>query len=498
MKDATRLLAIVCALWCARSDGGKPSSGYCIGNQCFTASEQPETFVAAQKECEGLGGHLMTVRTSVSHDVLSLLLGNVSGRFWIGLHLPTGCPDGSLELNGFSWVPGGSESDFSNWPAAFDGSCSSDRCVSVSPVDDFKWTREPCDARAAGFLCEFGFNVTCRGLGAGAGGTPTYSTPIGIEGGELLSLPPGSVAVLMPSGSKYICFSGGWVEAPWTCEVLGGGCEHRCTLDPEQMPLCYCPRGQTVNPENQVTCEEAQGDPCAALRCAHACYDNGGSHACKCRQGFKLAADGRSCVDVDECVSAPCEHECKNSPGSYKCACYSGYRVDAKEPHRCQLHCEERECAAECDPNDRFTCYCPEGFILEERDPANVCVDMDECTFSRCQHQCENTHGGFACACSPGYQLVGDYDCVETGEEPEGSGDSGVTAEPEGPGPTGPPFALPAGGLVGIFLGALVFIALLVFLACRVVCGRKRMESEEAVKAPGDEGHNLRPLTSDA
>ncbi|CAF94910.1 unnamed protein product [Tetraodon nigroviridis] len=361
MKDATRLLAIVCALWCARSDGGKPSSGYCIGNQCFTASEQPETFVAAQKECEGLGGHLMTVRTSVSHDVLSLLLGNVSGRFWIGLHLPTACPDGSLELNGFSWVPGGSESDFSNWPAAFDGGCSSDRCVSVSPVDDFKWTREPCDARAAGFLCEFGFNVTCRGLGAGAGGTPTYSTPIGIEGGELLSLPPGSVAVLMPSGSKYICFSGGWVEAPWTCEVLGGGCEHRCTLDPEQMPLCYCPRGQTVNPENQVTCEEAQGDPCAALRCAHACYDNGGSHACKCRQGFKLAADGRSCVDVDECVSAPCEHECKNSPGSYKCACYSGYRVDAKEPHRCQLHCEERECAAECDPQRQVHLLLPGG-----------------------------------------------------------------------------------------------------------------------------------------
>lgn len=545
MNDVTRLLAIVCALVWGRTGGVKPNSGYCIGNQCFTVSNKPGNFIAALSECENLGGHLMTVRSSVSQDVLSLVLGNVSGRFWIGLHLPTGCPDQSLGLNGFYWVTGGSESDFSNWPAALDSSCSSHRCVSVSPVDDFKWTREPCDRQAAGFLCEFSFNETCSSLEAGAGETLIYSTPIGVEGRDLLSLPPGSVAVLMPSETKYICFSRRWMQAPWKCDVLEGGCEHKCRLGPDQMPLCYCPRGQTINPENKVTCEEAQGDPCASLRCAHACHENEGSYACTCRQGFKLAADGRSCVDfnectdarqcpghnsrcvntvggfqcvckdgysnmggvcvdVNECLQAPCEHNCDNLPGSYRCWCYNGYKEDPQEPHRCKLHCGERECQAECDPNDRYQCYCPDGYILEERDQTNMCIDIDECFSDYCDQHCENTYGSYVCLCSPGYKLVDHFKCIATGNEPdtEGSGPSStypsITSAPALPDPTGRPPALTPGGLVGIVLCTLFFTALAVFLAYRVLWGRRKKESADGAKARENEAHTLQPLTSDA
>lgn len=545
MNDATRLFAVVCALLWGRSGGLEPNSGYCIGNQCFTVSTRPGNFTAGLGECQQLGGHLMTVRSSVSQDVLALVLGNFSGRFWIGLHLPTGCPDQSLELNGFYWVTGGSESDFSNWPTPIDHSCSSHRCVSVSTVDDFKWIRGPCDAQAAGFLCEFRFNETCSSLEARAGETLIYRTPIGVEDKDLLSLPPGSIAVLMPSESKYICFSRRWRQAPWKCDVLEGGCEHKCTLDAERIPSCVCPPGQSINPENKVTCEEAPGDPCASLRCAHACNENGGSYACTCRQGFKLAADGRSCVDfnectdarrcagdnsrcvntvggfqcvckdgyskvrgvcvdVNECMSAPCEHNCDNLPGSYKCSCYKGFKEDPKEPHRCQLHCGERECLAECDPNDRYTCYCPGGYILEEREQENVCIDLDECSNSFCDQFCKNTYGDYVCACAPGYKLIDEVKCVKTedGPDAEGSGASGtvpsITAEPAPPDPTSRPSALTAGGLVGIVLCTLFLIALVIFLAHRVLCGRRKTESADGAKAPESEAHTLQPVTSDA
>lgn len=545
MSDVTRLFAVLCALLWERTGGVRPTSGYCIGNQCFTVSKKPGAFTEARSECETLGGHLMTVRSSVSHDVLSLVLGNVSGRFWIGLHLPTGCPDQSLELNGFSWVTGGSESDFSNWPAAVDSGCSPHRCVSVSPVDDFKWTREPCDTQAAGFLCEFSFDHPCRSLAAGPGETPIYSTPIGLGGKDLLSLPPGTIAVLMPNETKSICFSGQWMPAPWKCDVLEGGCEHKCTLDPEQRPMCFCPRGQTVNPGNKVTCEAAQADPCASLRCAHDCYKNGGSYVCICRQGFKLAADGRSCVDfndcmdarqcpgdnsrcvntvggfqcvcedgyrnvggvcvdVNECSSAPCEHICDNLPGSYRCSCYTGYKEDPEEPHKCKLHCGEQKCEAECDPNDRYLCYCPGGYILEEREQANVCIDMDECSFSFCDQECKNTYGSYVCTCSPGYMLVDDFMCVKSGDEDDAEGSGApstfpsITSAPTPPEPTSQPSAVTVGGLVGIALCSLFFIALLIFLAYRVLCGRRKTESADGVKAPENEAHTLQPLTSDA
>lgn len=544
MNDVTRLIAIVCALLWGRTGGVKLNNIYCIGNQCFTVSKIPGDFSAAQSECENRGGNLMTVRSSVSHDVLLMLLGDASSRFWIGLHLPTGCPDRSAELKGFRWVAGDSESDFSNWPTTFNSSCSSHRCVSVSPADGFKWTREACDTRAAGFLCEYSFNETCNSLEAGAGETLTYSTPIGFEGEDLLSLPPGSTAVRMPSETKYICFSRRWKQAPWNCDVLGGGCEYKCTQDPEQMPVCYCPLGKTINPENEVTCEETQEDPCASLRCAHICYEDGGSYACTCKEGFKLAADGRSCVDfndctdprqcpgensrcvntaggfqcvckdgykykggvcvdVDECMSAPCEHVCDNRPGSYVCSCYSGYKEDPEEPHRCKLHCGVEECPAECDPNDMYQCFCPEGYILEERQQNSVCLDIDECSSFYCDQDCENTYGSYVCICSPGYKLVDNYKCVKTADEPDTDEGSGASSTPpslttEPPDPTIQPSLLTVGGIVGIVLCTLFFTALLMFLAYRVLCGKGKMESADEVKAPENEAHTLQPVTSDA
>lgn len=543
MKDVTGLFVAVCTFLMGRAGGIEPSSGYCIGNQCFTVFKDHSDFKAAQNQCGDLHGHLMTVRSTVSHDILFILLGNFTGRFWIGLHLTTGCPDASAELKGLQWVTGDNESDFSNWATTFDSSCSSRRCVSVSQEDDFKWIQEPCDEGAAGFLCEYSFSEPCKSLEVADGESVTYRTPMGFGGEDVLSLPPGSTATRMPAETTYICFSEQWLQAPWSCEIQEGGCEYKCAVDPKHVPSCYCPPGQTVSPANKVTCEDAQGDPCVALRCAHACYKNGNSHACMCDHGFKLAPDGRSCVDfndctderqcpgenfvcvntlggfqcvckdgykmtgdqcvdVDECVSAPCEHICTNTPGSYKCSCYDGYKEDPTSPNKCKLYCAFEECDAVCDPNDRFQCYCPDGYISEERGANTVCIDMDECSFSYCDQDCENTLGSYVCTCSPGYTLVDQYKCVKNGDDTdteggsEGSGAATIpsilTASPVPyPDPTRQPSGLTVGGLVGIIVCTVFFTVLVVFVAQYVLSGRGKMESASALKAPENEAHGL-------
>ncbi|XP_029705861.1 thrombomodulin-like [Takifugu rubripes] len=331
MNDVTRLIAIVCALLWGRTGGVKPNNIYCIGNQCFTVSKILGDFSAAQSECQDRGGNLMTVRSSVAHDVPF----NVTGRRQQPVLDRFTSTDG----------PGDNESDFSNWPTTFNSSCSSHRCVSVSPADGFKWTREPCDTRTDGFLCEYSFNETCK-----------YT------------------AVRMPTETKYICFSGQWTQAPWNCDVLGGGCEERL--------LKLAADGRSCVDFNDCT------DPRQCPGENSRCVNTAGGFQCVCKDGYRYK--GGVCVDVNECTSAPCEHMCDNLPGSYVCSCYPGYKEDPEEPHRCKLHCGEEECLAECDPNDRYQCFCPEGYILGGEDNRTLSAwTLDECSSFYCDQDCE-------------------------------------------------------------------------------------------------------------
>ncbi len=61
--------------------------------------------------------------------------------------------------------------------------------------------------------------------------------------------------------------------------------------------------------------------------CQHRCTNVWGSYRCHCMPGFRLAADKRSCHDVDECSEYDdiCIGHCVNEPGSYRCACPQGY-----------------------------------------------------------------------------------------------------------------------------------------------------------------------------
>lgn len=532
MRDVLLLLSFLLG---AAQGQQLPSGGYCLGNQCFAVfQDSSRDFRGAQHKCSQQRGLLMTVRSSVAHDIVSILLGNSTGRYWIGLHIPKGCPDLSTELRGFQWVTTGTASDFYNWAPGFDSSCPSSfpRCVSVSKKDKFQWAQARCNGLAAGFLCEYDFQAACSGL---AGNNILYTTPYGFRVEGVQSLPPGSVAE-PPDENKQVCFSGQWLRAPWSCDIQRGGCEHKCTTDPQNNPVCYCPPGQAVSLDNRVRCEVALDDRCEELKCDHACYVYAGSYLCACDYGFTLAKDNRSCMDFDECsdkkqcpednercvntqgsfqcvcmdgyqlrdglcmdvnecVSSPCEHICTNRPGGYECSCDEGYKVDPDSPDKCELHCGQEECPAECDPNDRYQCECPDGYILEERVGHSVCIDINECDTVPCDHFCDNLYGSYECFCKKRFKLVDGHHCELSGDL-EGSTEVMPVTSIMPVTPTQQPSAMSLGGLVGIIVCTVFFILLAVFLIHHILHIRGKRDNAGALKAPeSPEAHRLQPVT---
>ncbi|KAI8488608.1 calcium ion binding [Branchiostoma belcheri] len=72
--------------------------------------------------------------------------------------------------------------------------------------------------------------------------------------------------------------------------------------------------------------------------CQDSCYNTIGSFYCRCRPGYKLGDDGKTCEDVDECKihNGGCQHQCVNREGGFYCECPEGQR----------LHSDGRSCIA--------------------------------------------------------------------------------------------------------------------------------------------------------
>jgi fibulin 1/2 len=120
-----------------------------------------------------------------------------------------------------------------------------------------------------------------------------------------------------------------------------------------------------------------------------------------------------------------CSQECINTPGSFKCGCQSGYRLSADgitcvpllacaETNACQTGCIR--------VNGTDTCTCNPGYQLN--DDGTTCSDVNECTegTATCdpvQGICTNTEGSFTCACNNSYTVGPNNEC--DGEETIGS-----------------------------------------------------------------------------
>lgn len=506
-------------------------TGFCVDKMCFSVHESRADFSAAKKVCEERNGHLLTVRSNVSNSAVSTLLSGLRGNFWIGLQFNGACPKPISGLKGYKWITGEDEADFRNWDKD-DVICpTSEKCVTVS-TDDFKWRERSCVDEVDGFICEFGFEVSCPPVKANLGGQiQTYQTPFGFGAPDLTVLPMATVAEL-DEGTQYVCI-GEWQKSPWSCEFLNGGCEHKCT-QVDSKPVCTCPSGHMVE-HNDRSCRPASNDPCKGSGCEDICLPLNESFICLCNQGFSLDVDGKSCKDIDdcadnrlcagdhmlcenthgsfkcicekgfemqngicmdinECASSPCEHECNNTPGSYNCSCYETYRVSEEDRHRCILHCPNHECPAVCDPNEIYQCECPKGFVLDVRGTGRFCVDINECNMYYCDQHCDNSYGSYTCSCSEGYELVDGYKC----EPIEGSGSTpsdGLVVTPTIKYITESPFVVSAGGILGIIV-CVVFAILTVVLFAHHCMNRRGEHSLISVRKTNDL-HDLEQITTE-
>ncbi|XP_067274354.1 thrombomodulin [Pseudorasbora parva] len=434
------ILGMALALVVLKVHGENISAGNCADGKCFAVQTERASFDAAQGACQKKEGHLMTVRTTKSAEILAKLLKGTSGNFWLGLRYQ--CSNLTDGLKGYKWVTGDNTSHYTNWES--ERAVCSPLCASISQKVQ-KWAERPCDDILEGYMCEYNNLGYCQPLSNDS--AVEYETPFGFKANELLQeIPQGTNATVQPLRTRHICYDGAWLQAPWSCEVFGGGCEYKCVNH-----ACICQPGFKLD-SNRVTCSK-QDEPEMMIEVASEKSSD------DCKPGFRK--ENNVCVDLDECQSGPCEHECINTEGSYRCECYEGYIQSKKDMNKCEMHCADLECPPECDPNINYHCTCPDGFLLEE----NKCVDIDECFDDRCDHNCTNTAGGYTCFCIEGFVLLDNGICV--GEDYEGSGSTTPfdILKPTSRPPTNKPMSISSGSLLAIMVCIVVCILLLVFLA---------------------------------
>ncbi|XP_019810002.2 endosialin [Bos indicus] len=318
----------------------------CAPGSCYALFPRRRTFLEAWRACRELGGDLATPRTLEEARRVDSLVGSgpASRLLWIGLQRQARQCQPQRPLRGFTWTTGDQDTAFTNWAQpATGGPCPAQRCAALEASGEHRWLEGSCTLAVDGYLCQFGFEGSCPALPeeVGQAGPAVYTTPFHLVSEEFEWLPFGSVAAVpCQAGRKasLLCVKQpeggvGWSRTGPLCPGIGcgpdnGGCEHECI-------------------------EAADGRV-----------------SCRCSEGFRLAADGRSCEDP--CAHAPCEQQCEpGGPQGYSCHCRLGFRPAEDEPHRC--------------------------------------VDTDECQIAGvCQQMCVNYVGGFECYCSEGHELEAD------------------------------------------------------------------------------------------
>uniref|UniRef100_A0A669P7V8 Matrilin 2 n=1 Tax=Phasianus colchicus TaxID=9054 RepID=A0A669P7V8_PHACC len=131
------------------------------------------------------------------------------------------------------------------------------------------------------------------------------------------------------------------------CGKLCGQAEHRCDhfcINTPGSYVCRCKQGYILNAD-QKTCSTQDLYYCAVDNqgCQHECVNTEDSYYCRCHPGFILNPDKRTCRNICSSVDHGCEHVCVNTDESYVCRCYEGFalRQDGKTYGKTCRRCTE-------------------------------------------------------------------------------------------------------------------------------------------------------------
>ncbi|KAJ7337990.1 hypothetical protein JRQ81_010516 [Phrynocephalus forsythii] len=193
------------------------------------------------------------------------------------------------------------------------------------------------------------------------------------------------------------------------CSVTEHGCDHFCINTPGSY-ICKCKQGYTLNLD-QKTCSTQ--DLCEVRKhdCEHICVNTPGSYVCQCYDGYRLQEDGKHCFIVDYCAlnNQGCQHKCINTESSYYCQCPKGFILNpdkktCRRPDYCAL--QNHGCQQECvNTDESYFCRCQQGFTLNP--DKRTCKKINVCATGKhgCEHECVNTEDSYTCSCRIGYTL---------------------------------------------------------------------------------------------
>ncbi|XP_059194257.1 matrilin-2-like [Centropristis striata] len=193
------------------------------------------------------------------------------------------------------------------------------------------------------------------------------------------------------------------------CEVVDHQCQHICVSSPASY-RCKCRKGFTLNPDGK-TCKEI--DHCAdgTHGCEHEFLSTADSCVCKCREGYKLRPDGKTCKKIDHCADGThgCEQEFMNTEDSCVCKCRKGFKLrpDRKTCKKID-HCADGKHGCEqefMNTEDSCVCKCRDGFTL--RPDGKTCQKIDHCADGThgCEQEFMSTADSCVCKCRKGYTL---------------------------------------------------------------------------------------------
>jgi len=143
--------------------------------------------------------------------------------------------------------------------------------------------------------------------------------------------------------NEFKCRNGSCIDISKKCNMVSdcpdgddeSSCSHSCKPGEFQ-----CEHTKQCIPDSKVCdtkkdCEYGEDESmnCNINECldqnAHCnqiCFDKKVGYECRCKDGYQLESDGRTCEDVNECmVHGSCSQICENTKGSYKCSCMSAY-----------------------------------------------------------------------------------------------------------------------------------------------------------------------------
>uniref|UniRef100_A0A8D3AVW9 Matrilin 3b n=1 Tax=Scophthalmus maximus TaxID=52904 RepID=A0A8D3AVW9_SCOMX len=188
----------------------------------------------------------------------------------------------------------------------------------------------------------------------------------------------------------------------------GHNCQHICVSSGNSFN-CKCRFGYVLNPDKK-TC--SRSDACAdGHDCQHICINNDDLYICKCRLGFVLNPDKKTCSRSDACANGhDCQHTCINNDDSYMCKCRVGYVLnpDKKTCSRSETCAQGHDCQHICvSYDDSYICKCRSGYVLNA--DKKTCSRSDACTNGHdCQHICVTNDDSYVCKCREGYVLNAD------------------------------------------------------------------------------------------